>query len=80
VPSGFGKSSLDCIVCYYGVFIAIETKAPGGKPTPRQDFTILEITAARGLVFVIDDAEGCEKLRSALLLIKMSHANTSNNS
>lgn len=77
VPSGFGASDLDCIVCYYGVYIAIETKAPGKHPTTRQELTIAETKGAGGLVFVIDGEEGCERLRSALTLIKFSNANNS---
>ena len=73
VPSGFGASSLDCLVCYYGVAIYIETKAPGKGPTPRQEFTIAQIKSAGGLVFVIDGPQGCEQLRSALTLIRFSN-------
>lgn len=75
VPSGFGASSLDCLVCYYGVAIYIETKAPGEKPTPRQEFTLAEIKAAGGLSFVIDGEDGCERLRTALNMIRFSNAN-----
>lgn len=75
VPSGFGSSTLDCIVAYFGRAIFIETKAPGEHPTPRQDLTIAQIKGAHTLVFVIDGEEGCEQLRSALSLIRLSHAN-----
>lgn len=75
VPSGFGASTLDCVVIYYGTAIMIETKAPGKIPTPRQIYTIAQIQAARGLVFVIDGPEGCGTLRNALNLIRLSHAN-----
>lgn len=37
-----------------GLYVGVETKAPGGKPTPRQNRTIAEIHAANGVVFVID--------------------------
>jgi hypothetical protein len=70
VPSGFGASDLDCIVCYYGQYIAIETKAPGKKPTPRQKLTIAETRGAGGAVFVIDGEQGCFELRVALQRIK----------
>ena len=70
VPSGFGASSLDCIVCYEGVFLAIETKAPGKKPTPRQELCIVQIEHASGKVFVIDNEAGCELLRQHLRMIK----------
>lgn len=54
VPSGFGASSLDYLVCVASQFCAIETKKPGAKPTPRQELTIAEIRRAGGTVFVID--------------------------
>jgi hypothetical protein len=54
VPYGYGLSSLDFLICHYGWFVAIETKAPGEKPTARQEKIIKEITDAGGKVFVID--------------------------
>ncbi|WP_245471280.1 VRR-NUC domain-containing protein [Bradyrhizobium genosp. SA-3] len=54
VPYGYGLSSLDFLICHYGQFIAIETKAPGEKPTARQEKIIAEIEHAGGRVFVID--------------------------
>jgi hypothetical protein len=54
VPAGYGPSSLDCLICHYGVFIGIETKAPGKKPTARQDHTIRQIEQSGGTTFVID--------------------------
>jgi hypothetical protein len=70
VPSGFGESDLDCIVCYHGNYIAIETKAPGKNPTPRQGLCIARTQAAGGTVFVIDNEAGCELLRQHLRMIK----------
>lgn len=70
VPSGFGASSLDCIVCYRGVFLAIETKAPKKKPTPRQELCIAQMRAAGGRVLVIDSEAGCHELRVVLQEIK----------
>lgn len=54
VPSGYGESSLDYLGCYRGRFFAVETKAPGKKPTDRQRQTIAAMEAAGGRVFVID--------------------------
>lgn len=54
VPSGYGESTLDYIGCYRGQFFAIETKAPGKKPTGRQDVIIALMRQAGGTVFVID--------------------------
>lgn len=54
VPSGFGKSSLDYVLCVGGVFVAIEAKAPGKKLTPRQRAIKGQIERAGGTVLVID--------------------------
>jgi hypothetical protein len=70
VPSGYGPSTLDCLVCFYGVFIAIETKALGGKPTPRQEYCIGQITAAGGKAYVIDRVEKIASLRDDLFQIR----------
>lgn len=58
VPSGYGESTLDCVGCYRGQFFAIETKARGKKPTPRQSRCIDMMVAAGGKVFVVDSVEG----------------------
>lgn len=54
VQNGMGAPSLDFICCFQGRYFAIETKAPGKKPTPRQEDTISRIRDAGGMVFVID--------------------------
>lgn len=54
VPGGYGKSGLDYFGCYKGKFFSVETKAPGKKPTERQQLTMSAITRAGGAVFVID--------------------------
>lgn len=61
VPSGYGPSSLDYILCVEGRFVAIEAKAPGRKPTPRQKAIIGAIERAGGIVFVIDEAYKAEE-------------------
>lgn len=58
VPGGFGASSLDYLLCVNGKFLAIETKAPGKKPTDRQKMVIGQIRRAGGTVFVIDGENG----------------------
>ncbi len=70
VPAGMGESDLDCIICYYGRYIAVETKAPGKKPTPRQEYCIARTQAAGGMTFVIDSEAGVFQLRVALQRIK----------
>ena len=57
VQNGMGAPGLDYFICAGGWWIAIEAKAPGKKPTPRQERTIEAIRAAHGLVFVVDGDE-----------------------
>lgn len=71
VPYGYGASTLDCILCYRGQFIAIETKAPGKKPTDRQKMIMRQMVAAGGAVFLVDGENGeLEKLEAHLESIK----------
>jgi len=77
VPYGYGKSSLDYLICHYGIFIAIETKAPGEVPTARQKSTIREITGAGGEAFVIDSVDKCHLLRVYLEQVKQNATSTS---
>lgn len=55
VQTGYGAPTLDCIACCAGQFFAIETKAPGKRPTPRQRLTMEDMEAAQGKVFVIGE-------------------------
>lgn len=79
VQNGMGSPTLDCIVCYRGKYIAIETKAPGKLPTPRQLITISKMEKAGAKVFVIDGSESCvgldEYLRSIVATLYTSHMN-----
>jgi hypothetical protein len=60
VQNGMGSPSVDFLYCVRGLFVGIETKAPGKLPTPRQRVTLNEITAAGGLVYVVDSSETLE--------------------
>jgi hypothetical protein len=60
VPSGYGKATIDYLLCFDGLFIGVEAKAPGEKPTPRQNDVLADIRAAGGSTFVIDDVYSLE--------------------
>lgn len=60
VQNGMGEPALDFHVCHRGMYAAIETKAPGKKPTPRQMQTIRKVVASGGSVFVIDSTDGAD--------------------
>ncbi|MHB0965323.1 MAG: VRR-NUC domain-containing protein [Bellilinea sp.] len=70
VQNGMGSPALDCIVCYRGHHIEIETKSPGKKPTPRQLITIAKKEAAGAKVFVIDGEDGYAALDAYLQGVK----------
>lgn len=55
VPTGYGTPTLDFIGCYKGNFFAIETKAPGKKPTPRQTLTIQQMQTRGAYVVWFDN-------------------------
>ena len=57
VPVGYGDQMVDCIACINGRYVAIETKAEGKKPTPRQWRFLHEVTAAGGVAFWCDSFE-----------------------
>jgi hypothetical protein len=64
---GYGSHTLDCLGCHKGSFFAIETKAPGKKPTVRQQQVIDDMRRKKGTVFVIDGSqEGYELLEKWL--------------
>lgn len=67
VQSGLGAKTLDILVCAYGRFLAIETKAPGKKPTPLQERCAQKIMRARGVALVVDGSEDSYARLEALL-------------
>lgn len=66
VQNGMGAPCLDCHGCYGGWYFAIETKAPGKNPTPRQRKTMIQIQQNHGMVLVIDGPKGLAILESWL--------------
>jgi hypothetical protein len=70
VPFGYGPSTVDYLVCHYGRFIGIETKAPGEKPTDRQRMILKQINDAGGDAFVIDSIDKAHTLRVYLEQVK----------
>ena len=66
VPTGFQGRTVDYIVCCKGRFIAIEAKAPGKKPTTRQEYVLQLIREAGGITYVIDSEESVDALSRVL--------------
>lgn len=53
VQTGYGAAGVDCYACINGYFLAIETKAGRGKPTPRQELVLKQVTEAGGKSLVV---------------------------
>lgn len=54
VPTGYGAATLDCLICWNGLFIGVECKREGvEKPTPRQAATMRDIRAAGGKTYLV---------------------------
>ena len=67
VQMGLGAATLDDLCCIGGRFVAIEYKAEGKIPTPRQQLTMTEIRWAGGIAIWGDSVEQIiEKLKEAL--------------
>ena len=66
VQTGYGATTIDYLCCIDGLFIGIEAKAPGKKPTSRQDGVMEDIRRAGGSTFVVDDDESLEVLEQFL--------------
>ena len=73
VQTGYGRKTLDYLLCYNGHFIAIETKAPGKKMTSLQGEIACQIMEAGGKVFLVDGPDGIDRVVGALI----SYANNS---
>ncbi len=69
VQNGLGAPTLDFICCHNGRYIAIETKAPKKKPSPRQEVTMMEIAFAGGFVFVVSCQQELDILEAYLHLL-----------
>ena len=67
VQTGYGRKTLDYLICFNGHFIAIETKAPGKKMTPLQEETACQIVGAGGTVYVVDGPDGIDRVVGDLI-------------
>lgn len=69
VQTGMGAPTLDFLVCYKGVFFAIETKAEiGMKMTERQTQTAKAVIAADGRAFLVDGIGAARSIISTMEL------------
>lgn len=66
VQNGMGAPTLDFICCVNSAYLAIEAKAPGKKPTARQENTMQEIRKAKGFALVVSDETSLARLEDHL--------------
>jgi hypothetical protein len=69
VSNGMGQVGIpDIICCYKGVFLAVETKAPGkrGNTTANQERVMDAIRGADGWAVVVDNVDQLEKFVLAI--------------
>ena len=72
VQTGYGAKTLDCLACHRGYFVAIETKAPGKKPTDLQWVTVEQIQMSGGIAMVVDGDGALSRLDE--ILEEITHA------
>ncbi len=66
VTGGYGANGVpDIIACYKGLFVGIECKANGGKPTALQIKHLSLIKQAKGFSIIIDE-HNVDMLKSLL--------------
>ena len=66
--SQFGTAGLpDIIVCFKGLFLALEVKRPGGKLTKLQEVTLNRIKDAEGHAYKVTS---CDEVKEILKNIK----------
>lgn len=57
VQMGIGSPTLDLLCCLFGLFVGIEVKAEGKKPTPRQVLSMKAVQNAGGIAVWGDSLE-----------------------
>jgi hypothetical protein len=70
VPYGYGKSMLDFVGCYRGLFFMVETKRAKKDLTGVQALCATEVIDAGGRVFIIRDYDGLAELEHWLLSLE----------
>lgn len=55
VSTGYGRKTVDFIICANGWFMAIETKAGNEVPTKLQELCLQQIAEAGGSTFVVQE-------------------------
>jgi hypothetical protein len=62
VQTGYGKRTVDMLICLNGSFLAIEVKRPKGVITEKQKVTLKEINEAGGVAIIAYSWDDVEKV------------------
>lgn len=73
IQFGYGVATIDYLLCVDGLFVGIEAKAKGKRPTTRQEGVLEDIRNAGGTVFVINSEEDVRTLNTFLSQVIQSH-------
>jgi hypothetical protein len=57
VQTGYGKRTVDCLVCFRGQFIAVEAKRKGARARKFQERILAQVRKAGGYATAIDNAD-----------------------
>lgn len=72
VPGGYSRRTVDFLICYWGRFIAVETKKPGvNSVTNLQAQDLYNVRQAGGYA-IVENSEGLETLRDVFAAIEKS--------
>lgn len=71
VQKGYGDRAVDFLVCWRGLYIAIEAKAFGEKPTAKQIDYMKRVEDAGGVGMAIDDLEQLPSIWTLLCRSKL---------
>jgi hypothetical protein len=75
VPSGYGTTTVDFLICFCGVFIAVEAKRPGHpSPTALQGAVLERVRAAGGRSFIVHDTKSLQSFETILQNISKERA------
>jgi hypothetical protein len=66
VQTGFGRRTLDFLICYRGWFAAVEVKRKGGKGRLFQERLVEDIKKSGGAARIVDDVSEVESLLIAV--------------
>ena len=70
VPGGYSRRTVDFLICYWGRFIAVETKRPGKNyATYLQAQDLYNVRQAGGYA-IVENSVGLETLRAVFVAIE----------